>query len=57
MLMPDEGPQTRAALTRRERWKIAYIARRNAIFGSPPSNIGARGCLSSKASQRPARLR
>ena len=35
MLMSDEGPQTRAALTRRERWRIAYIARRNAIFGSP----------------------
>ncbi|MEM6857426.1 MAG: methyltransferase [Pseudomonadota bacterium] len=35
MLMPDEGPETRAALTRRERWRIAYTARRNAIFGSP----------------------
>jgi len=35
MLMPDNGPQTRAALTRRERWRIAYTARRNAIFGSP----------------------
>ncbi|MEO0700328.1 MAG: methyltransferase dimerization domain-containing protein, partial [Pseudomonadota bacterium] len=33
--MPDDGPQNRAALTRRERWRIAYIARRNAIFGSP----------------------
>ena len=38
MLMPDKGPQGGAASgsarTWRERWRIAYVARRNAIFGS-----------------------
>ncbi|MEE4288072.1 MAG: methyltransferase [Erythrobacter sp.] len=34
MLMPDRAPLARPARTRRERWRIAYVARRNAIFGS-----------------------
>lgn len=34
MLMADEAPSPRAPLSRRERWRIAYVARRNAIFGS-----------------------
>ncbi|MEM9086634.1 MAG: methyltransferase [Pseudomonadota bacterium] len=39
MLMPDEGTPERPARpekgrSRRERWRIAYVARRNAIFAS-----------------------
>ena len=34
VLKPDEGALSRPALSRMERWRIAYVARRNAIFGS-----------------------